>query len=155
MSLEGDIALLKRIPLFADLPDEQLRLVAFSSTKVDLQSGEKLFESGDPAASGYIVCTGAIELAADGDDAASATVCEPGSLVGELALFIDTQRPARARARGETQLMEIERKLIIRMLHEYPHLALRLRAKLSERLTATVSELAKVRKSLLEVKSSR
>ena len=32
---------------------------------------------------------------------------------------------------------------------------LRLRAKLSERLTATVSELAKVRKSLLDVKSSR
>jgi hypothetical protein len=44
--------------------------------------------------------------------------------------------------------MEINRALVTRMLNEYPHVALRLRAALAERLTATVTELGKVRQAL-------
>ena len=151
MSLEGDIALLKRIPLFADLPVEQLRLVAFSSVRVDLEADQVLFREGAPAGTGYVVSSGNVELTrGEGGAKRSVAVCETGSLIGELALFIEIQRPATATAAVASQLLEIDRKLITRMLQEYPHLALRLRAKLAERLTATMSELSQVRHSLLE-----
>ena len=81
-------------------------------------------------------------------------MCETGSLIGELALFIETQRPATATAVVASQVLEIDRKLITRMLQEYPHLALRLRAKLSERLTATMSELSRVRGSLMKASAA-
>ncbi len=151
MSLEGDIALLKRVPLFADLPVEQLRLVAFSSVRVDLEAKQVLFREGAQASTGYVVSNGGVELTrGDGGRKKSVVRCEAGSLIGELALFIETQRPATAIAVVASQLLEIDRKLITRMLHEYPHLALGLRTKLAERLTATMSELSQVRRLLID-----
>jgi hypothetical protein len=42
-----------------------------------------------------------------------------------------------------------------RMLNEYPHVALRLRAVLAERLTATVAELDHVKTALARIDHSR
>jgi hypothetical protein len=50
--------------------------------------------------------------------------------------------------------MEINRALMTRMLNEYPHVALRLRAALTERLTATVSELGRVKQALNRIDRS-
>jgi CRP-like cAMP-binding protein len=62
--------------------------------------------------------------------------CATGSLVGEIALFVETRRPATGTAIVSSDVLEIERKLVIRTLNEYPHMALRLRATLADRLAA-------------------
>ena len=48
-------------------------------------------------------------------------------------------------------MLEVDRKLVKRMLNEYPHVALRLRATLADRLQATVAELTKVRDQLQNI----
>jgi CRP-like cAMP-binding protein len=150
MSLDADIALLKRVPLFAELPTEQLRLIAFSAVRLDLVPGQVLFRAGAKADCGYVVSTGKIELAGEGGDDKGVS-CEPGALIGEVALFIETRRPATATATAASQVIEIDRKLILRMLGEYPHLAVRMRAILADRLTATVFDLGKVRQALAKI----
>ena len=50
MSLDGDIALLKRVPLFGELPTEQLRLIAFSAVRLELVAGQVLFREGGEGA---------------------------------------------------------------------------------------------------------
>lgn len=152
MSLDGDIALLKRVPLFGELPTEQLRLIAFSAVRLDLLAGQILFRAGDKAMSGYIVSSGSLELSVrDGDRKDVVAVCEVGSLIGEIALFVETRRPATATATKASQVLEIDRKLVTRMLNEYPQIAVRLRATLAERLSATVSELGRVRDALMSI----
>lgn len=152
MSLDGDIALLKRVPLFGELPTEQLRLIAFSAVRLDLVPGQVLFREGAKATCGYIVSSGVLELTVgEGKAKELVATCEAGSLVGEIALFIETKRPATGTAMIASQVIEIERKLIIRMLNEYPHIAVRLRATLSERLTATVTELGRVQRALMNI----
>jgi CRP-like cAMP-binding protein len=152
MSLDGDINLLKRVPLFAELPTEQLRLIAFSAVRLELVAGQVLFREGAKAPCGYIVSSGALELAVSEKGAREVVAtCEAGSLVGEIALFIETRRPATATAVGPTQAIEIDRKLITRMLNEYPDIAVRLRATLAGRLSATVSELTRVRQALIDI----
>ena len=152
MSLDGDIALLKRIPLFGELPTEQLRLIAFSAVRLDLLAGQVLFRAGDKAMSGYVVSSGSIELTVrDGETKTVVATCGPGSLIGEIALFVENYRPAMATATIASQVLEIDRKLIVRMLNEYPHIAINLRATLANRLTATVSELGKVRDALMRI----
>ena len=47
--------------------------------------------------------------------------------------------------------LEIERKVILRMLNEYPQVALNMRTALSERLAATMGELQRVRQTLATV----
>jgi CRP-like cAMP-binding protein len=152
MSLDRDNTLLSRVPLFAELSTEQLRLLAFSAVRLELSPGQILFRENAAALSGYVVSYGGLELTI-GEGAARRIVatCEGGSLVGELALFVDTRRPATATAIVSTEVLEIDRKLVTRMLNEYPHVALRLRATLADRLAATVNELTRVRQALMEI----
>ncbi|HMN85126.1 MAG TPA: cyclic nucleotide-binding domain-containing protein, partial [Bauldia sp.] len=146
MSLDRDISLLSRVPLFSELSTEQLRLLAFSAVRLELPAGQVLFREGQPASSGYVVSFGALELTTGKDARKPAVVtCEVGSLIGEIALFIETRRPATATAVVSSEVLEVDRKLVTRMLNEYPHVALRLRATLVERLTATVGELGRIR----------
>jgi CRP-like cAMP-binding protein len=152
MSLDRDISLLSRVPLFSELSTEQLRLLAFSAVRLELPAGQVLFREGQPASSGYVVSFGAIELTTGKDTRKPAVVtCEVGSLIGEIALFIETRRPATATAVVSSEVLEVDRKLVTRMLNEYPHVALRLRATLAERLTATVGELGRVRDLLADI----
>jgi CRP-like cAMP-binding protein len=152
MSLDRDIAMLSRIPLFNELTTEQLRLLAFSAVRLELSPGQVLFRENAVAQSGYIVAFGGIELSVgDGTDKRILTTCEAGSLIGEMALFIETVRPATATAIVSSEVLEVDRKLVKRMLNEYPHVALRLRATLADRLQATVAELTKVRDQLQNI----
>jgi len=152
MSLDGDIALLKRVPLFGELPTEQLRLIAFSAVRLDLLGGQVLFRVGAKATSGYVVSSGALELTVrEGERKKVVATCEAGSLIGEIALFVETTRPATATATKPSQVLEVDRKLIVRMLNEYPQIAVKLKATLGERLMATVSDLGRVREALMTI----
>jgi CRP-like cAMP-binding protein len=152
MSLDGDIALLKRVPLFADLPTEQLRLIAFSAVRLELVAGQVLFRAGAKAPCGYVVSSGKIEMTVgDAGKIEVVATAEAGTLIGEVALFIETRRPATATAVNPSQVIEIDRKLITRMLNEYPQIAVRMQRMLSDRLTATIFDLAKVRQTLARI----
>lgn len=152
MSLDRDIALLSRVPLFSELSTEQLRLLAFSAVRLELSPGQILFREGAAALSGYIIAYGGIELTiGEGGGKRIVATCETGSLVGEVALFVETRRPATGTAIVSSEVLEIDRKLVTRMLNEYPHVAIRLRATLAERLAATVSELTRVRQALNDI----
>src|SRR3954467_4016351 len=145
MSIESDIALLRRISLLANLSTEQLRLLAFSAVRLELAQGQILFREGGKALSGYVILAGGLELTTNqAGRHPTVTTCEPGSLIGELALFVETRRPATAIALERTEVLEIERKVVLRMLREHPEVALRLRDMLADRLTATMSELSRV-----------
>jgi len=152
MSLDSDITLLKGIPLFGQLPTEQLRLLAFSAVRLELAVGQVLFREGAKAASGFVVASGRVELTVGaGDKKRLVATCEAGSLIGEIALFIETRRPATGTAVAASEVLEVERKVILRMLNEYPQVALQVRNTLSDRLMATVSELGRVRQTLMEI----
>ena len=150
MSLDSDIALLRRVPLFTDLPTEPIRLLAFSAGRIDLAKDQVLFREGQAATSGFVVASGEIRLTTGAKRKVVAD-CEPGSLIGEVALLIETKRPATAVATVASQVLEIDGKLIVRMLSEYPKVAVRWRASLSERLIATVNELDSVRTALRDI----
>jgi CRP-like cAMP-binding protein len=150
MSLDSDIALLQRVPLFSELPTEQIRLLAFSAVRLDLAADQVLFREGARANSGYIVSNGGIRLTV-GPKRKVVADCEVGALIGELALVIETKRPATAIAMVASQVLELDRKLILRMLNEYPQVAVKWRQTMSERLIATVSDLGKVRAALRDI----
>ncbi len=151
MSLDSDIALLKRVPLFADLPTEQIRLLAFSAVRLELATDQVLFREGARASSGFVVSAGGIRLTV-GPKRKVVANCEAGALIGELALLIETKRPATATATVASQVLELDRKLILRMLSEYPQVAVSWRETMSERLLATVTDLGRVRAALKDIK---
>ncbi len=152
MTLDQDVEFLQSIPLFSDFPAEQLRLIAFSAEPLRLPEGTTIFREGAEADSGYVVVSGAVELAAErGDGRREVAVAGPGALIGELALLCPTTRPVTAVTIEPTELMAVSRRLLRRVLEEYPDMAERLRLALSERLRRMTSELGKTRERLLAI----
>ena len=135
MSLESDIAVLRDVPLFADLTADQLRLLAFGAEHRRLRSGETLFRAAARADAGFVVASGEVTLMA-GPAGEERPVAHfgPGTLLGELALITETRRPASAIAATDCDLIHITRLLFRRMLEEYPEIAFALHEKLADQL---------------------
>ena len=149
MTLADDIGLLTRVPLFSDLAGDHLRLLAFSAIRLELPAGRVLFRADTKALSGFVIMSGTIELSEHrGDDIVPLGRYGPGSLIGEMAMLIETRRPATATAIVDSEVVEIDRTLMRRMLTEYPEVATKLYARLRERLGATIGELSGVEAKL-------
>ncbi|MBZ9938004.1 cyclic nucleotide-binding domain-containing protein [Mesorhizobium sp. BR1-1-16] len=149
MTLAEDISLLIRVPLFSDLSSDHLRLLAFSAIRLELPEGRVLFRKDAAAMSGFVVMHGEVEFV-DMDKPEPLTLGRygPGSLLGETALFVETRRPATARAATDCDLVEIDRNLMRRMLNEYPDVAARLHTKLVDKLAGSVAEVGRVKSRL-------
>ncbi|CAN7525658.1 cyclic nucleotide-binding domain-containing protein [Neorhizobium sp. LjRoot104] len=122
MSLTEDIRLLSQVPLFRDMNDDQLRLVAFGAERRQVTTGQQLFRERSPAESAFIVARGRFELLmADrgGEMKVEATV-GPGTLLSELALVTMVERKFTAVAIEDSEALKISRALFHRLLEEYP-----------------------------------
>lgn len=151
MGLNDDIAALEAVPTFAGIEREALRLVAFAAESRILRAGDVLFRRGEPADAGYLVRSGAIALDARNDGSPTEYVAGPGVLIGELALFAETKRPATAIAREPSSVTKLPRSVMRRVLVEFPDVAAHLRARFVERLNAMATDLAAVRRTLLSI----
>lgn len=142
MSLEQDIEFFNKIPTFHILGREALRIVAISAEPIHLQTGELLFEEGEPADGGYMVQAGAVVLSSTRDKVRSdSVVASPGTLIGETALIVDTIRPATAIAAQPSTLLRIPRGVFLRVLEGEPGAAEALRRVIAKRLDAAINEL--------------
>lgn len=149
MGLEDDVDILARIPAFAAIEPEALRLIAFSAETRILRAGDVLFRRDDISNGGFVVLAGSIAMDASGDGAAPARIVRPPGLIGDLALVTQTRRPATAIAREPSTVLGISRQLFHRVLREFPNSAEQLRQSLRTRLMQFTEELGAVRRESL------
>jgi CRP-like cAMP-binding protein len=154
MGLEDDIGKLARVPAFAEIEPEALRLIAFSAETRVLRAGDVLFRRDEISNDGFVVLAGSIAMDASGDGAAAARIVRPPALIGDLALLTQTRRPATAIAREPSTVLRISRLLFRRVLNEFPDSAERLRQSLGARLLQFTGELASVRRGRLTPESA-
>ena len=153
MGLEDDIRKLARIPAFAAIEPEALRLITFSAETRILRAGDVLFRRDEMSNDGFVVLAGSIAMDASGDGAVTARIVWPPGLIGDLALLTQTRRPATAIAREPSTVLRISRQLFHRVLREFPDSAERLRQSLSTRLLQFTGELGSVRRRRLTPES--
>lgn len=145
MALDDDIRVLSGVALFEAFTREQLRLLAFGAENVRLAAGRVLYREGAPADCAFAIASGEVALFRErnGEQGAIGTV-GPGSMLGELALIVDTDRLTSAATVAETDLIRINRRLFRRVLEEYPETAAALHARISENLRAMIAEIEKL-----------
>jgi CRP-like cAMP-binding protein len=141
VALEDDIRRLSRISLFRALEADALRLIAFGAETRILRAGDILFRKGDRSDAGFILLSGSVALDPKSDGGPSAHIVAPESLIGEVALLVETERLATAIAREPSTVLKISRELFHRVLREYPESAKRLRAAMANELRSFVREL--------------
>jgi CRP-like cAMP-binding protein len=148
VALNQDIETLRKVPLFSVLDREALRLVAFSAESRVCRAGDVVFRRGETSDAGYVVMSGTVALDAADNGAPTPYLAKPGMLIGELALIIDTVRPATAIVREPASLLRIPRATFRRMLEEFPDAAGPIRDLLAARATAMASQLGRIRRDL-------
>jgi CRP-like cAMP-binding protein len=154
MTVEDDINFFERVPTFALLGRQALRILAIGAQTQYVHPGEVLFDAGAPAEGGYIIQEGRFELSApDSND--RPPVVGPYTLLGEAALFTDTTRPVTATALEPATVLHVPRALFLKMLNSFPSSARRLREILATRLDESTREFANVRAVLQEFDSER
>jgi CRP-like cAMP-binding protein len=143
VTIEDDIAILARVPTFAQLGFSALQILAIGSESKLLAEGETLFRAGETTDAGYVIQEGSLLLIAD-DQSASAAF-GPGTLIGELALLTETVCYATATAVEPTVVMRISRSLFRKVLEGFPNAARVMRDRFSERASLAGDELSRMR----------
>jgi hypothetical protein len=98
------MAFLRTVPIFEDMPGQELRRVAEILGGLEVPAGEVIFHKGDPGDALYIVRRGAVAIR---DGAVELSVARAGDFFGELALLDNEARSADAVAAEDTTLARL------------------------------------------------
>lgn len=136
--MNDDIALLSIVPLFAELGEDKLRLIAFGAEHRRVSAGQELFREGTPADCGFAVGFGRFSLSSASRDGQPVVheMAGRGSLLSELALISAVPRKFTATADEDSDVIRINRPLFRRMLEEYPEVATIVETRLRDNLSA-------------------
>jgi len=132
--------LLSRIPLFSDLPVEELDHLQSTLQVKYLQRGEILFHEGDQGEHFYVVTDGKLEIlmGAETEEELLLNTLGPGEYLGEMSLIIPGgERTATVRASKASALLVMSRDEFNTLLERHHVLAHSLVRVLSERLDST------------------
>jgi CRP-like cAMP-binding protein len=143
MSINEEVEALRRIPLFSNLEPSKLKLLAFTSERLTYAKGQTVFRQGDMGDACYIVLDGQADVligAADGQRKV-ATIGKH-SILGEIAVLCDVPRTATVVASEKLVALKISKDLFLRMVKEFPQMAVEIMRELARRLDRTNQQLA-------------
>lgn len=91
-----NIAILRNVPLFAILPEEQLQRLASTVVRRSFAKHNVIMSAGDQTDSLYIIISGSVKVQVSDDDGHEVilTVLGPGEFFGEMGLLDDHPRSA-------------------------------------------------------------
>lgn len=146
MSLNDEVDLLKKIPLFAKIEPSKLKLLAFTSERLNFQPGELLCRQGDRGDTAYIILDGEADVLVDAPGGQiSVAKLGKNDLVGEMAILIDIPRTATVKAIDTVATLAISKDLFFRMVTEFPQMGVEIMRELAHRLENTTAQLREAR----------
>lgn len=142
MSLQEEVDLLRRIPLFAKVEPPKLKLLAFASERVTFEAGQELFHQGDMPDAAYIIIEGSADVQLD-TPRGRVTVATIGrnELVGEIGIICDVPRTATVLAKSRLVTLRVSKDLLLRMITDFPTMAIEIMRVLAHRLEHTNAQL--------------
>jgi CRP/FNR family transcriptional regulator len=142
---EDTIALLRAVPVFSELGEEELARVAEVAVPRQFVAGEVVFREGDESNTCYVVRSGRARAVREHPDGRSITLANfgPGDIFGELAMFDDERRSATIETLEDTEAIAILGGDMRRLLAEHADIAVKLLASLGRRLRETNERLAR------------
>ena len=131
---------ISKIPLFSDLPADELDHLQNMLKTRFLRPGEILFKEGERGEHFYILTHGELEilLGVETKEELILNILGPGEYLGEMSLIIPGgERTATARASKETTLLAMSRDEFNALIEHYPILSKAMVRVLSNRLDST------------------
>ncbi len=124
---------LKSIPLFSDIPDDELAKIATFAQEVTVEAGRELVREGDFSYEFMAIQEGDAEVTRHGEHVAD---LGPGDFFGEMGLLEKTLRNATVTAKTSVRIVTLTGWDLKRIERSVPEAIERVRATLEERRPA-------------------
>jgi CRP/FNR family transcriptional regulator, cyclic AMP receptor protein len=153
VSLQQEFEVLRKVPFFAEIEPSKLKLLAFMSERVGFDDGKMIFRQGDPGDAAYLIIDGQADVVLEGPTGPLiVATLNPNEIVGEMAILCNAPRNATVRAKGRLVALRIAKDPFMRMVREFPTMAVSIMQELAHRVEANNNQL---RAALSEVRKLR
>jgi CRP/FNR family cyclic AMP-dependent transcriptional regulator len=142
MNLNEEVELLKLVPIFSKIEQAKLKLLAFTSERVNFAVGQEVCHQGDPGDTMYVILGGTADVLIDtaGGQIAVAEM-KKNSFFGEIAILCDVPRTATIKAKEPLSTLKITKDMFYRLVAEFPQMAVEIMRELAHRLEDTNQKL--------------
>ena len=123
--MPADPILLRTIPLFIGMDDDERAAIAAIMDEQQYRAGEVIFRAEQTGGTLYILQSGQVELSIVEDDEEKLVLemLESGDFFGELSLLDGGSRSATATATQRTDTLVLERHEFLDLMLQKPHMA--------------------------------
>jgi CRP-like cAMP-binding protein len=149
MAIDRVIECLARVPIFAGLNLQQIAEIGRRAERCAFHDGEAITRAGEPGDGAYLILAGETGCSGRPDDRGPLAAVAPGSLVGELAMFIEHVYGATVVARGWVDCLKLERATLAHQMRDDPDIADRIAAVIRNRLNLIAAELQAIDRLLM------
>jgi CRP/FNR family transcriptional regulator, cyclic AMP receptor protein len=141
--------LLKNIPLFALLDDDETAVLASQVDFKTFAARERIYKAGDPGGLAYVLISGKVRVSTVDEDHQEVIVDEPGEgeFFGFASMLEQTPHQTSALALEESACLEVSRDDIATLLERKPHAGMDLLTTLGRQFHAS--------QALVRVRASR
>lgn len=143
MAGENLVTPFTRVQLFDGLSDGRVERIARCAERIVFAPGEVIQAEDDVPDAAVLVVSGKVMIVHHTKDE-SGELIAPGSLVGELAMLIETRAVTTVVARSSVRAFRIPRSELRKLMDSDPAIADHFVAKISERLTYMAAEMHRV-----------
>lgn len=137
--MPADPRLLRTIPLFIGMDDDERAAIAAIMEEQQYRSGQTIFGAEQTGGTLYIIQSGEVELSIIDDDEEKLVLemLESGDFFGELSLLDGGSRSATAVATQRTDTLVLERHEFLDLMLQKPHMAQDVMVALAKRIRRT------------------
>lgn len=137
---------LKKIDLFKNLSDEELKELAPYLTTTEYKKKDDIFSEGDAPEWFYIVSTGKVKVTKISHDGKEIIleVISPHDIFGGVAVLRNFSYPANAVAMEDSKILKISRKNLMRLVDRFPNLMFCIALQLGDRMKSSYDSLKNI-----------
>ena len=149
MSLTKDVEVLRNIPLFAKVEPTKLKLLAFTSERLEYMSGDELFRQGDYGDAAYIILEGEADVLVDTPQGAvKVATLGKNDIIGEIAVLCDVPRTATVVAHSALETLRVSKDGFFHLVTQFPQVGIEVMSEIASRLHHTTQALTEARAKL-------
>jgi CRP/FNR family cyclic AMP-dependent transcriptional regulator len=142
MNLNEEVELLKTVPLFRKLEPARLKLLAFTSERMNFGEGQEVCRQGEPGDTMYVILGGVADVLIDSPAGQIAVAqMKKNSFFGEMAILLDVPRTATIKVREPLSTLKITKDTFYKLVAEIPEMAIEVMRALAHRLEDTNNKL--------------
>jgi len=145
MSIEQEVELIRRIPIFQRIQPAMQKLLCFGSERLTYDAGQPLVKVGDAADAAYVIIEGTVEVSVESPKGPLViSTSGANEIIGEIGIFGDVPRTATAVARTRVEALRISRDVFVNVIRGNPDAAIALVKILADRLAKTTAQLRRI-----------